>query len=262
MHYTYEPYGNLKANTPGTAGGPEPGLRWAGQLQDPSGGYHPRARQYAPELGSFVTPDPAAAQYGSATYTYGAANPMVNADPLGLWPTSGGSVWDNVKYAAQNVIGLTPAGPALQAFRACEGPAKGSCGADVVAMGVLGSAAGVGGLASRLGRAAEGAPDVSQILMRSPGQLQSKFKHAGDFGVTGNYSKANAANYSSAMHQHINAAGTRAIQGTYRGESVTHHLNPATGLNVIARNGEFVSGWQLSPGQLANVLKHGGLGGG
>lgn len=126
----------------------------------------------------------------------------------------------------------------------------------------LGKDAARPGTAVATGVAAKGAPDVSQILMRSPGQLQSKFKHAGDFGVTGNYSKANAANFSSAMHQHINAAGTRAIQGTYRGESVTHYLNPSTGLNVISRNGEFVSGWQLSPGQLANVLKHGGLGGG
>lgn len=126
------------------------------------------------------------------------------------------------------------------------------------------AAANVGGLSSpeRSDVAANAGADVSQIVMRSPGQLQSKFKHAGDFGVTGNYSKANAANFSSAIHQHINAAGTRAIQGTYRGESVTHYLDPATGLNVISRNGEFVSGWQLSPGQLANVLKHGGLGGG
>ena len=33
------------------------------------------------------------------------------------------------------------------------------------------------------GVAAKSAPEVSQILMRSPGQLQSKFKHAGDLGL-------------------------------------------------------------------------------
>lgn len=162
-HYTYEPYGNLKATTPGTAGGPEPSLRWAGQVQDPSGDYHLRARQYAPELGSFVTPDPASAQYGSATYTYGVANPMVNADPLGLASTDGGSIWDNVKYAAQNIIGLTPAGPALQAFRACEGPAKGSCGTDVVAMGIA-SVVGLRGLGS-FGRAATSESEMVQRWM-------------------------------------------------------------------------------------------------
>lgn len=112
------------------------------------------------------------------------------------------------------------------------------------------------------GVAAKTGPDVSQILLRSPGQLQSKFKHAGDFGVAGNYSKANAAKFSAAVNQHINAAGTRAIQGTYRGGSATHYLDPSTGLNVISRNGEFLSGWRLNPDQLANVLRTGSLGGG
>lgn len=79
------------------------------------------------------------------------------------------------------------------------------------------------------GVGAEGAPGVSQVLLRSSGQLQSKFKHAADLGVPGNYSKANAARFSAAINQHINAAGTRAIQGTYRGEAVTHYLDPSTG---------------------------------
>ncbi|MFT3798375.1 colicin D domain-containing protein [Microbacterium sp.] len=92
--------------------------------------------------------------------------------------------------------------------------------------------------------------------------MQAKFKHAGDFGVDGNYSKANAAEFSAAIHQHISSAGTQAIQGTYRGQSVTHYLDLPTSLNVISRNGEFVSGWRLSPDQLANVLRNGSLGGG
>jgi hypothetical protein len=40
-----------------------------------------------------------------------------------------------------------------------------------------------------------GAPAVNRILLRSPSQVQSKFKHAADFGVRGNYSKANAAGF-------------------------------------------------------------------
>jgi RHS repeat-associated protein len=126
------------------------------------------------------------------------------------------------------------------------------------------------GLLGRIGQArppylqppAINAPVASQILVRSPRQLQSKFKHASDFGVTGNYSKANAERFSEAIQRHINARGTRAISGTYRGNAVTHHVDPSTGLNVISRNGEFVSGWRLGSGQLRNVLKHGGLGGG
>jgi hypothetical protein len=47
------------------------------------------------------------------------------------------------------------------------------------------------------GVAANAGGDFSRILMISPRQLKSKFKHAGDFGVAGNYSEANAAEFGS-----------------------------------------------------------------
>ncbi|WP_161972362.1 colicin D domain-containing protein [Glaciihabitans arcticus] len=100
------------------------------------------------------------------------------------------------------------------------------------------------------------------VLLQTRAQLQSKFKHAADFGVEGNYNSTNAGQFSAALNQHINSSGTRAIVGTYRNQPVIHYLDPASGLNVVTRGGAFISGWRLSPGQLANVLKHGGLGGG
>ncbi|MBW3518755.1 colicin D domain-containing protein [Flavobacterium sp. NKUCC04_CG] len=100
----------------------------------------------------------------------------------------------------------------------------------------------------------------SSVLLNTSKQLQAKFKHAGDFGVIGNYNKANAGKFSSAINQHINSAGVQTIQGTYRGQSVIHYVNPNTGLNVISSpTGQFMSGWKLNPAQLQNVLKHGGL---
>ncbi|MEM6737166.1 MAG: colicin D domain-containing protein [Bacteroidota bacterium] len=90
--------------------------------------------------------------------------------------------------------------------------------------------------------------------------LDDKSRRVGDFGVTGNFNKANAAKFNSAINQHINSPGVRAIQGTYRGNPVTHYVNPNTGLNVISNpNGTFLSGWKLNPAQLQNVLQHGGL---
>jgi|GEM_PF-720049 len=104
------------------------------------------------------------------------------------------------------------------------------------------------------------ARESSNILLNTSKQLQAKFKHAGDFGVAGNYSKANAGRYSSAINQHINSAGVQSINGLYRGQSVIHYVNPNTGLNVISSpSGHFISGWKLNPAQLQNVLKHGGL---
>jgi hypothetical protein len=101
---------------------------------------------------------------------------------------------------------------------------------------------------------------VSEILLRTSTQLQAKFKHAKDFGVAGNYSKINATEFSKAIHQHINSSGVRAIKGTYHKQPVSHFLDSATGLNVMADPaGNFISGWRLSPAQLQNVLNHGGL---
>ena len=53
---------------------------------------------------------------------------------------------------------------------------------------------------------------------------------------------------------------TVVIQGTYRGEPVTHFVNPQTGLHVMrGADGAFVSGWHLTTDQLANVLARGSL---
>ena len=86
-------------------------------------------------------------------------------------------------------------------------------------------------------------------------QLQSKFKHAVDFGVMGKYSRQQATMFERAICAHIEDETTLMIPGTYRGEPVTHFVNPQTGLNVMrdAQNA-FVSGWRLTPIQLANVL--------
>ena len=93
-------------------------------------------------------------------------------------------------------------------------------------------------------------------------QLQKKFKHAKHFGVTGNYSPANAAKFQAAMEGHLTAPATKIIQGLYRGQPVTHFANPQTRLNVIQdASGQFLSGWKLTPDQLKHVLSTGELGG-
>ena len=109
--------------------------------------------------------------------------------------------------------------------------------------------------------AADGVVQASKILLRSNPQLTAKYmKHAKDFGVMGNFSKANVAEFSRVLHLHINDASTKVIAGAYHGMSVTHYVNPVTGLNVIeAAGGNFLSGWKLNPVQLQHVLTHGGL---
>lgn len=170
-----------------------------------------------------------------------------------------------------DAVDLGPQGTAARHHEAAAGPTTAYTASDEViqvarTMGTTGTRPqGDGGALSAPSEfevAAKSVDEVTNVLIAGPRQLQSKFKHAADFGVTGNYNKANAAEFNAAIQQHINAAGTRSIRGIYRGDAVTHFLDPETGLNVISRDGTFVSGWRLNADQLANVLRDGSLGGG
>ena len=76
----------------------------------------------------------------------------------------------------------------------------------------------------------------------------------------GPYSRAQAIRFEQAMRRHVEDEATLAIMGTYRGEPVTHFVNPQTDVNVMrdAQN-TFVSGWRLTPAQLVRVLTRGSL---
>ena len=101
---------------------------------------------------------------------------------------------------------------------------------------------------------------IPRTVSFSGNQLQKKFKHASDFGIRGNYSKANAEAFKQAIEKHIQSSSTSVIQGTYRGEPVVHFLNKSNGLNVITKkSGDFISGWKLNPSQLQNVVSRGAL---
>jgi pyruvate/2-oxoacid:ferredoxin oxidoreductase beta subunit len=78
--------------------------------------------------------------------------------------------------------------------------------------------------------------------------------------VTGPYSRPRATQFEQALRAHVEDQTTVVIQGTYRGEPVTHFVNPQTGLHVMrGADGAFVSGWRLTPDQLANVLARSSL---
>jgi Colicin D len=106
----------------------------------------------------------------------------------------------------------------------------------------------------------EGGAGSSKVLLNSSKQLQTKFKHAVDFGVQGNYNTVNAGKFSAALNKHINSVDVIMIQGKYRGQPAIHYLNRNTRVNVIStRSGHFVSGWKLNPSQLQSVLQDGFL---
>jgi RHS repeat-associated protein len=94
-------------------------------------------------------------------------------------------------------------------------------------------------------------------------QVQKKFKHADDFGVEGDYNPRSAAEFEGKLRDHIDSPDTIAIDGEYRGQPVTHYIDPKTGKNVIVdSSGNYHSSWRLNPVQEKHVLSTGKLGGG
>jgi RHS repeat-associated protein len=119
-----------------------------------------------------------------------------------------------------------------------------------------------GRLAIRMFFARLGAKEIvetfeSRIFSFTESQIQMKFKHAGDFGVFGNWSKANGVKFGEALTQHINAAGTEVIAGSYRNanSSALFYINRQTGLGVVtSRTGEFIYGAKWGPKQIESIL--------
>ena len=88
--------------------------------------------------------------------------------------------------------------------------------------------------------------------------LQHMFtRHANDFEVTGNWSKAAATEFEEVLRTHM--VGLTPIQGTYRGsQQVLHYFNSSTGLNVMTdMSGNLVGGWRLSADQIKYLLSTG-----
>jgi len=104
---------------------------------------------------------------------------------------------------------------------------------------------------------------MSINLLVSERQIQKKFKHAADFGISGNYNLQTAAAFAAAIQTHVQKQGVQEIAGTYRRQPVKHYFDPATNLNVIVDAGDnFISGWKLNSAQIAELSATGDIGGG
>lgn len=80
--------------------------------------------------------------------------------------------------------------------------------------------------------------------------LQHEYKHAGDFGITGNWNANNGELFKEAIKNHIDVA-PEVYLSTYRGNNVYVYFDPDTKLGVyVDMNGNFVSGWKLSEAQI------------
>lgn len=101
------------------------------------------------------------------------------------------------------------------------------------------------------------------VLSLGRAQLEAKFKHAADFGVTESRGAAGFDAYGKAVDSFLGESSTVRVAGTYRGNAAILNDIPASRLVVVqSPEGAFVSGWQMSEAQLQSVITRGSLGGG
>lgn len=98
-------------------------------------------------------------------------------------------------------------------------------------------------------------------------QLQSKWKHARQFGVTANWSPSRAHLFRDALQNFIEDANVKIIPGIYnRGankEHVTFFLEEATSRVVVRKaDGTFITGFKAQAAQVNSLKQYGTLGGG
>lgn len=94
-------------------------------------------------------------------------------------------------------------------------------------------------------------------------QLDKKFKHAEDFGVsTTKKNPGTLSQYQQALQSHLNTSSTY-LHGTYQyvPDSLVYFNSTTNNVVVVGRSGEFITGWKLAPGtpQFENYLKNGVL---
>jgi hypothetical protein len=93
--------------------------------------------------------------------------------------------------------------------------------------------------------------------------VEAEFKHAADSGVTESRGAAGVQQFGKALNSFVDDSGTVRTLGTYRGDPAILNYNPVTSQVVVqSPDGSLISGWQMSPAQLQNVIQQGSLGGG
>jgi hypothetical protein len=99
-------------------------------------------------------------------------------------------------------------------------------------------------------------------LRLSRGQVEAKFKHAAEFGVTAGRSRAGFDEFEQALRDFVRTPGSIRVRGTYNGQPAIITVDKESGLMVLQEpDGEFWTCWRLNPQQLMHALRDGKLGG-
>lgn len=134
---------------------------------------------------------------------------------------------------------------------------------DAVSGAVLGTKAAKGAVGATKAIGPGGNPGAFPKVTATRNQLEKKFKHAGDLGVTEAKGAAGFKAFERAINDFVAAPGTIRTLGAYRQKSAILNFNPSTRVAVVqSPTGEFITNMRMSPAQTQNVLERGSLGGG
>lgn len=88
-------------------------------------------------------------------------------------------------------------------------------------------------------------------------KLQHEYKHAGDFGITGNWNNSKAVEYQQAIESHISSA-TDIFISKYKGDDVYVYFNSRTQIGAyVDYRGSYVGGWKFSQNQINYHMNNG-----
>jgi RHS repeat-associated protein len=288
----YYPYGQTRSGTMDTDR-QYTGQRWEAGI----GLYDYNARYYDPALGRFVQADTIVPSMAHSQdfnrYSYVRNNPLKYTDPSGHAPpllligvflagvaliVNGSTPLpaEQVPPPEQGFIGwsmiLLPVA-AWYAPTAAEGTgallcADGDCINEIKTVGDVLCAD--GDCTNETEQIVDPLQQTLRTATSSPGQrtihattrkLQHEFKHASNFGLSGNWSKVMEQKFLDTLQAHVNGTNTVAIEGTYRGtQDVIHYYDPTTGLNVILDlHDNLVAAWQLSKKQIEYLFSNGNV---
>jgi hypothetical protein len=98
-----------------------------------------------------------------------------------------------------------------------------------------------------------------QILFPNPRTVQHEYKHASDFGISGNWNSAQKAAFMNALTLFVQNAPYRK-RGTFRGtQSVVHYWDNTYLWVATDLQGNFVAGWPLKPTQIKSLHNTGNV---